>query len=169
MRIFKRGAFSHLVWGDLKQREIVLNWKKEGNRLLKEGKEPKELKLDFKLLAEFLASEGVLDFDIITIPPPSFHEFEKDKGWYPAEIMAKKLCKQMGAKELQLLWPERYKDKKAKFMAANINKVYPPPAINVKGRFVFILDDIATTGLTLSAACKAVVEAGGYPFCMGFV
>jgi adenine/guanine phosphoribosyltransferase-like PRPP-binding protein len=61
-----------------------------------------------------------------------------------------------------MLWPERYA-KHGKHWTQNISKVYKPPAQNVQGKMVLILDDICTTGNTLAATMSAVLAAGGYP------
>lgn len=169
MRLRKRRAHNHIViYEQEEDREKVISWKVAGNRAIKEGGAPPDLDLFFRSAVELLATEGIDDVHIITVPPPSFHEYAKDGGWYPAEIIARRICDGL-SRDLDLLWPERYEGKSSKFMMKNESKVYDPPALDVRGKIVLILDDIATTGLTLSAACDAVCLAGGYPLGVGIV
>ena len=166
MRIRSRNGHRHFVYGGHKIREEILNWKKSGNNLLKAGKIPSAPPY-FPELATLLLDEGVSEFNIITIPPPSFHDYAHAGGWYPAEVLAENLCRTL-KKPLMLLWPERYTEKTKIIMEGNIDKIYTIPE-GVKNQFVLILDDIATTGLTLSACCDAVILGGGYPVGVAFV
>jgi hypothetical protein len=151
----KRGPFLHLVHGDDRARQAFLTWKKNSNQGARE--EPPDLVPFIRFLEEF----GGPMFDLVTVPPPSFHDYAANGGHYPAEILARRVAEAIG-KTLSVLWPERYQ-KKGKVWHANISKIYPEPAEPVAGRLVLVLDDIATTGNTLTAACDTVARAGGYP------
>lgn len=151
MWIRKRGPFSHLVFGDAGLRARVLEWKKAGNR----GETLERPNID--AFCHFLEEYGGRRVDLVTVPPPSFHDY----GRYPAETLARVVCESLGI-PLSIFWPDRY-EKKGKVWHANISKIYPEPAEECAGQVVLILDDIATTGNTLTAACDSVVRAGGFP------
>jgi len=139
-----------------KPRDEVLTWKKKYN---------KGIKVDAPATDEFLLfleDRGAKKFDVVTIPPPSFHNY----GSYPAELLLSPVIDKMGF-NLDILWPERYK-KKGKVATANIGKEYPPPSIQVKGKFVLVLDDIGTTGCTLAACMRSIAIAGGYPMAVAY-
>jgi hypothetical protein len=153
----KRGPFLHIIYGTHGLREQVLTWKKAGNAD-EAAREPAPAIPEF---FAFLENNGVAGIDLVTVPPPSFHDYEHAGGWYPAQALFTQGLEAIGQK-LSILWPDRYK-KKGKVWHQNIDKTYPAPALEVSGRFVLILDDIATTGNTLTAAGLAVIKAGGYP------
>ena len=132
MRIRSRNGHRHFVYGGHKIREELLNWKKSGNNLLKAGKTPSAPPY-FPELATLLLDEGVSEFNIITIPPPSFHDYAHAGGWYPAEVLAENLCRNIKM-PLTLLWPDRYTEKTKKIMEGNIDKIYTIPE-GVKNQF----------------------------------
>ena len=134
-----------------KRRDQVLEWKKAFNHQRALVEPP------ITEFVEFLHERGIGQMDMVTVPPPSFHDY----GAYPAQILAERALSALGL-NLALLWPERYA-KSGKHWSANISKVYAPPALDVRGKTVLVLDDICTTGNTLVAAMASILVAGGYP------
>ena len=159
MWIGRRGPFYFLVHGSERghrdrtgaARDAVLAWKKAHNRG-KAGTMP-----DTSAFTRFLDERGGAEFDLIAVPPPSFHQWSA----YPAQMLCERALQPLGL-TLTRLWPQRH-DKTGKVWTANIRKTYPPPAEPVAGKLVLILDDIATSGNTMAAAMRSVVRAGGYP------
>jgi hypothetical protein len=133
------------------RRDQVLEWKKNFNHQRALVEPP------ITEFVEFLHARGIAQMDIITVPPPSFHSLDA----YPAQLLCERATSALGL-DLVMLWPERYA-KHGKHWTQNISKVYKPPAQDVRGKMVLILDDICTTGNTLAAAMSAVLAAGGYP------
>jgi hypothetical protein len=133
------------------RRDQVLEWKKAFNHQKAVVEPP------ITEFVEFLHARGIAQMDIITVPPPSFHNLDA----YPARLLCERATSALGL-DLVMLWPERYA-KDGRHWSRNISKVYKPPVQDVRGKMVLILDDICTTGNTLAAAMGAVLAAGGYP------
>jgi predicted amidophosphoribosyltransferase len=97
-------------------------------------------------------------FDVVTVPAPSFHIYEN--GGYPIWELAGRLAKDCGF-DLQCLFPERSGKTKKHFTGWR-DKVVQDVAIG-PGLFVLILDDIATTGMTIKITYQAILNKGSYP------
>ncbi|HQC45880.1 MAG TPA: phosphoribosyltransferase [Myxococcota bacterium] len=167
MRLITRNSYTNFAFGDSIRRQAIIDWKKAGNKAMVAKLSPPKLTVDFSDLGELLAAEGLYDVDIITCPPPSFHDYAKDGGWYPAEVLALAVLDPLDL-PLTLLWPMTDHQKAKKIIEGNINKIYPVPD-GVRGKVVLVLDDIGTTGHTLAACCDAICQGGGYPLGVSFV
>lgn len=128
------------------RRQDVLEWKK-GKRDF-----PEEL---------YESAKGILcryfsGFDVVTVPAPSFHTY-KD---YPIWEMARRLQKDCGF-DLKKLFP-RPSGKTLKHFTAWRQKEIQNIVLR-PGKFVLVLDDIATTGNTMKITYEAILRKGAFP------
>jgi predicted amidophosphoribosyltransferase len=107
----------------------------------------------------------VLDFDRspeAAVPIPSTRRERRERGFFPAGDLAECLARRLGlAYTPAMLWKNRETERQARLSLSR-------RAANVKGAFsarrppecVLLVDDVATSGATLSAASRALKGAG---------
>lgn len=129
-------------------REDVLLWKK------RKATFPDQVyDMAFAILLRYFSR-----FDVVTVPAPSFHTYEN--GGYPIWELAGRLSKDCGF-DLQRLFPY-HSGKTKKHFTGWRDKVVQDVALD-SGLFVLVLDDIATTGMTMKITYQAILNKGSYP------
>ena len=119
------------------------------------------------LIAAYAKAEWrqVSSIDLV-IPVPMFSERQKERGYNQAELLARHFSHvthlpftanalkrtRFTQAQVGLNAKERQRNVEDAFMA------HP----NVKGRTILVIDDVYTTGATLHACAKALVEAGSF-------
>lgn len=104
-------------------------------------------------------------YDIITWVPVSKKRRRK-RGYDQAELLAKATANELGCIAVPVL--EKFRDippqsgiSDAARRRANVLGVYRMrPGADVRGKHVLLIDDILTTGATLSEAARVLLEAG---------
>lgn len=128
----------------------MIEWKKASRH------EFLDLPGDLYLQLQRVLWEYFNDFDFITVPAPSFHTYEH----YPIWDLAQKVAKNLNLL-LMNFFPEN--SGKTKMQAfGSLGKAVQ----NIKcpsGKFILILDDIYTTGMTMKVSCEAIAKNGSYP------
>ena len=118
-----------------------------------------------RLLAMKLLQEGWDDFDVLTWVPISFRRFWK-RGFDQTALIAKVVGKELGRPARSVLRKHRHtppqsgiRDDAAR--RANVLGAYrvKRPA-KIAGKRILLLDDIITTGSTLSECAKTLMIAG---------
>jgi len=135
-------------------KQKIIDWKKK-SRI-----ETKPLPGDLyqRLLETVMA--WFQSFHCMTVPAPSFHTYEKN---YPIWEIAKQISEDSGIK-LVKLFPKKSGKTKMHTFGSLSKKVQN---IELKEhQFVFILDDVFTTGFTMRVSCEAVIKKNGYPCCL---
>ena len=151
MLSFRRRKYLNFIV-DFQQHKEVIAWKKGSRKIL--------LPLPGDLFDQThgVISEFFEDFDFLTVPAPSFHTYDH----YPIWEIAKKIVVEANLEiELKKLFPKHSgKTKMQTFGSCGkfVQKIFCPP-----GKFVLILDDLYTTGTTLSVSCEAVALRGSFP------
>lgn len=121
-----------------------------------------------KIYAKFIAKcidENAISCDIITWTPISRRRYRK-RGYNQAEVIAKELARLLGVPCMPLL--KKIKDNPAqsgisdpKSRKANVAGVYESNAPEkVKGSVILIVDDVVTTGATLSECARVLKQSG---------
>lgn len=124
----------------------VLNWKKNRD----------EMPAEVYLQAVETINCYLRNFDIFTVPAPSFHFYEN----YPIWALAQQLAVDCDY-EASILFPNKT-GKTRMGWHGSIQKTVPTITCPA-GKFVLIVDDILTTGHTGRISCQAVINAGSYP------
>ncbi len=111
------------------------------------------------------AERDLPEFDIISWVPVSAKRLKK-RGYDQAELLARETAKLMGREAARTLvktvdnapqYTLRGKEKRA----ANVMDVYKvADGADVKGKTVLLIDDIITTGATLSECARTLLMAG---------
>lgn len=118
-----------------------------------------------RLLAMHLQQKGFDDFDVITWVPISFLRWWK-RGFNQVAIIAKVCAQELGCKAKPVLKKIRHNPPQssltdAAMRRANVLGVYRvKKSAQVAGRQILLLDDIITTGATLSECAKTLHFAG---------
>lgn len=102
-------------------------------------------------------------FDLTTWTPVSKKRLRK-RGYDQARLLAESACRRWNAKPVPLLRkirnnPAQSSLKDADARAVNVQNVYQPQG-DFQGKRVLLIDDICTTGSTLSACAGTLLEAG---------
>lgn len=133
---------------------------------LKYQNQPQIGRIIGKVYGEKLASDGYRDcFDII-IPVPLHPARQRRRGYNQSEEFAKGLSQFMNAACVSDAVCRNQKTttqtKKTKLKRwQNVSDVFNVTDHNViKGRRVLLVDDVITTGATIEACSKAIIEAG---------
>ena len=101
----------------------------------------------------------------ILIPVPLGKERLKVRGYNQVGLVARPLAYQMGWKyEPHALWKTRETRSQVGLTVSqrreNVQNAYQADAKVVKRRSILIMDDVATTGSTISASTEALLSAG---------
>ena len=118
-----------------------------------------------RLIAEDLLRRETVDFDTVTWVPLSRRR-ERKRGYDQARLIAEAAAERLGKKALPLL--EKIRDVKPQSRLrteearrANISGCYRVRDIpGTEGRRILIVDDIVTTGATLSECARMLMLAG---------
>lgn len=117
------------------------------------------------LMAQCAAEHLSGEFDLITWVPVSRKRRWK-RGYDQAELLARAVCRVWGVKPVALLRktmnnPAQSGLKEDAARRANVLGVYEMrPGAEVSGRRVLLIDDVCTTGATLTECSKVLREAG---------
>lgn len=117
------------------------------------------------LMAQCAAEHLSGEFDLITWVPVSRKRRWK-RGYDQAELLARAVCRAWGVKPVALLRktmnnPAQSGLKEDAARRANVLGVYEMrPGAEVSGRRVLLIDDVCTTGATLTECSKVLREAG---------
>lgn len=117
------------------------------------------------LMAQCAAEHLSGEFDLITWVPVSRKRRWK-RGYDQAELLARAVCRAWGVKPVALLRktmdnPAQSGLKEDAARRANVLGVYEMrPGAEVSGRQVLLIDDVCTTGATLTECSKVLREAG---------
>lgn len=117
------------------------------------------------LMAQCAAEHLSGEFDLITWVPVSRKRRWK-RGYDQAELLARAVCRVWGVKPVALLCktmnnPAQSGLKEDAARRANVLGVYEMrPGAEVSGRRVLLIDDVCTTGATLTECSKVLREAG---------
>ena len=122
------------------------------------GGEPGSLR---RTAAEYLAGE----FDAVTFVPVSLRR-NFERGFDQARLLAEEAANIWGVKAEAVLRKDRHTRAQSSLQDAALRKTnvkgayrVPHPE-RVRGRRFLLIDDVCTTGSTLSAAADALLEAG---------
>lgn len=116
------------------------------------------------LLADCMKNRG-LEFDLVTWVPLS-KKRKKKRGYDQAELLARDLSRLLGLDCRAILY--KNKDTKAQSLTkdraerkTNIKDVYSVfDSVYIRDNRILIVDDIVTTGATLSECCSVLKKAG---------
>lgn len=117
------------------------------------------------LMAQCAAEHLSGEFDLVTWVPVSRKRRWK-RGYDQAELLARAVCRAWGVKPVALLRktmdnPAQSGLKEDAARRANVLGVYEMrPSAEVSGRRVLLIDDVCTTGATLTECSKVLREAG---------
>lgn len=117
------------------------------------------------LMAQCAAEHLSGEFDLVTWVPVSRKRRWK-RGYDQAELLARAVCRAWGVKPVALLRktmnnPAQSGLKEDAARRANVLGVYEMrPGAEVSGRRVLLIDDVCTTGATLTECSKVLREAG---------
>ena len=107
-----------------------------------------------------------LDWQVeLLIPVPLGKKRLKERGYNQVGLVAQPLAYQMGWKyEPEALWKTRETRSQVGLTASqrqeNVDHAYQADAKVVKQKSILLMDDVATTGSTISACTQAVLSAG---------
>ena len=102
---------------------------------------------------------------IIFAPVPLHPRRKRERGFNQSEILAKQFAQKCGGRFTQALSRRRatipQADLDEQDRARNIKGVFSVPGYGVvRGQYVFLVDDVATTGSTLAECANALLSAG---------
>lgn len=102
-------------------------------------------------------------FDVVTWTPVSRKRYKK-RGYDQAELLARSACLRWGMKPVRLVWkvkdnPAQSSLKSATRRQFNVQGVYKASA-EARGQRILLIDDICTTGSTLTACAQTLLDAG---------
>ena len=118
-----------------------------------------------RALAMKLQTEGMDDFDVLTwVPVSPLRKWKR--GYDQVELLAKAVARELGVTALPCLRkrrnnrPQSGLQDAAQRRANVVNAYRAVHADSIRGKHVLLLDDIITTGATLSECAKTLTIAG---------
>ena len=101
----------------------------------------------------------------LVMPIPLHHEREKKRGYNQAALLVNAFCKQVNLKpDLESLRRVRHTNPQVGLSAmarqVNVNNAFWANARGVSGMRILLVDDVFTTGATMTAAASALRSAG---------
>ncbi len=126
-----------------------------------------------KLMAQWLQNEKTaIGVDVVVAVPLS-KKAERRRGFNQSECLVQELCKNTGLKS-QTQWLKKTRDTRQQrtlpqeLRRENVKGVFAvSQEADFYGKTVMIIDDVLTTGSTLSECAKVIKEAGAKQ-CIGF-
>ncbi len=118
-----------------------------------------------RLIAEDLQKKDLLDFDVVTWTPLSDRRLRR-RGYDQAELLARSAAETLGLEAVPLLKKIRHNRTQSGIAAAearraNVSGCYAVPDPEaVKDRRILLIDDIITTGATVSECARMLMLAG---------
>lgn len=118
-----------------------------------------------RVLAMKLQKEGLDDFDILTFVPIAPLRYIR-RGYDQVELMTKAVGKELNVKPVRTLRkfrnvPPQSGIENASHRRANVLGAYKPVhPENIRGRRILLLDDVITTGATVSECARVLLIAG---------
>ncbi len=101
----------------------------------------------------------------IVVPIPLHPKRERARGYNQSELLSRHLCRmldlpeeQQALKRIRNTHPQI--ELSAEDRAANVTGAFVADRRRVEGRKILLIDDVCTTGSTLSEAAKSLLEAG---------
>jgi len=128
----------------------MIEWKKNSRHKFN------SLPGDLYLSLQSAISEHFDGFDFLTVPAPSFHNYDH----YPIWNLAHKIAKDFSL-PLKNLFPNNSGKTKMQTFGScgkDVQEIECPSE-----KFVLILDDIYTTGHTMRVSCEAIARRGSFP------
>lgn len=154
-------TFVHAYTAPLYYEEPV----RRGIHAYKFGNAPSRGAVFGKMIGEDLLRRGVSDFDLITWVPLSAKR-RRSRGYDQAQILAEAAAKVLGMDAVPLLRktrsaPPQSKLSSAEARRANISGCYAVrSAETVRGKRILLIDDVITTGSTISECARMLLTAG---------
>ena len=116
------------------------------------------------LVADCAAEHFDGEFDLVTWVPVSRRRLRK-RGYDQTQLLAEAACRSWGIRPVRLLRKTVHNRaqsglENADARRSNVHGVYRADSAAVRGRRVLLIDDIVTTGSTLSECAKVLREAG---------
>ena len=113
--------------------------------------------------AECAAEHFSGEFDVVTWTPVSRKRLKK-RGYDQAELLARSICRRWDTRPVRLLWkikdnPAQSGLESAAQRRENVQGVYKA-APEARGKRILLVDDICTTGSTLTACAQTLFDAG---------
>ena len=118
-----------------------------------------------RLLAMKLLQSGMTEFDILTWVPISFRRRWK-RGFDQVAVIAKSVAKELGCEAKSTLKKTRHNQPQSRETShagrrANVLGAYRvKDAASIKGKRILLIDDIITSGATVSECAKTLLSAG---------
>lgn len=138
---------------------------RDGVRALKFGKKSWRARVFARYIAQTAAEELSGGFDAVSFVPVSLRR-NFERGFDQARLLAEEAANIWGVKAEAVLRKDRHTRAQSSLQDAalrktNVKGVYRVPhPERVRGRRFLLIDDVCTTGSTLSAAADALLEAG---------
>ena len=138
---------------------------RDGVRALKFGKKSWRARVFARYIAQTAAEELSGGFDAVSFVPVSLRR-NFERGFDQARLLAEEAAKIWGVKAEAVLRKDRHTRAQSSLQDAALRKTnvkgayrVPHPE-RVRGRRFLLIDDVATTGNTLSACAEALTAAG---------
>ena len=138
---------------------------RDGVRALKFGKKSWRARVFARYIAQTAAEELSGGFDAVSFVPVSLRR-NFERGFDQARLLAEEAANIWGVKAEAVLRKDRHTRAQSSLQDAALRKTnvrgayrVPHPE-RVRGRRFLLIDDVCTTGSTLSAAADALLEAG---------
>jgi len=115
-----------------------------------------------------------LDYDVVTWVPVSMLR-RLERGYDQVEVLAEELGKEMGPVPIKALYKHRHNRRQSGIQGLearreNVRGVYRPVRPErFEGKRVLLLEDIITTGATVSECAKVLKAAGAKEVCVACV
>lgn len=104
-------------------------------------------------------------FDCVSWVPVS-KKRRRERGYDQTELLCRRICENLGVRPVPLLRKTRHTPMQsglhdAAARAANVRGAYEEnPDADPAGKHILLIDDIVTTGATLSECCRVLLTAG---------
>lgn len=121
-----------------------------------------------RLLAMKVA-EQERSFDLVTHVPVS-RKRRRQRGYDQAELIAQAVARELGLQQQKLLQKIRNNPAQSGLRTpeqrrANVLGVYRADRSRTAGKNILLIDDVMTTGATLSECCRTLLDAGAATVC----